>query len=95
MRKIWKFDLDIIDEQEIDVPATHRILAVQTQDNIPRLWAIVDPEGEKRKIKLYCYGTGHTIDVEKIGHHIGTVQVLEGEYIFHFFLSKDYRFSYI
>jgi len=71
---IWKFPLEIVDEQEIDMPIGAKIITVKNQNKKPCLWAIcnVDSQYEKRKFKIY--GTGHQHNLIE-GDYIGSVQI--------------------
>ena len=83
-KTIWKFPLEITDEQEVEIPTPFRLLTIQLQNDKPCLWAIVEPEGPKEKVRILCIGTGHPID-EELGYHLGTIQLYNGQLIFHFF----------
>ena len=47
MKIIWKFNVEINDFFEIEIPKDAKVLTVQTQRNEPRLWAIVNPFHKK------------------------------------------------
>lgn len=98
MQTIWKFPLELKYEQTIEIPsasglspssAKENILCVQNQgpNEIPCLWAIVDPRHLMRKFKVYIVGTGHQIITPDINErtYIGTVQQRNGALVFHVF----------
>lgn len=83
MKTIWKFPLDLSHEQAVTMRAGAEILCVQTQNNVPQLWALMadDERIEARRIQIR--GTGHNAD--DVGKYIGTFQVDGGLYVFHVF----------
>ena len=94
MKKIFKYELDIVGEQEIEVPLECKILSVDSQevDHIEGLycWALVNPENPaKQKKTIRMMGTGHPIpdDMSKM-QFIGTVKYLHDKLIWHVFEEK-------
>lgn len=87
MRTVWKFPLEVIDSQELDLPQGTEPLAVQWQGSHLCLWAIVDPDAPKVRRTVRIYGTGHRApDDLSAAAHIGTFQMSGGALIFHAFL---------
>lgn len=61
---IYKYPLEIKDEQEIVLSERHQILSVGNQNGVLTLWALVDPTAvQKTKVKIRIFGTGMGIDV--------------------------------
>lgn len=86
MKTIFKYPLSVIDEQEISMPVSARILCVQVQRGVPCLWALVDPDDSQTPRSIRIVGTGHPIRWGAgIEHYIGTFQALEGALVFHVF----------
>lgn len=85
MKTIWKHYLSAKTVQTIQMPAGAQILTAQVQRDEICLWAMVDEvyqEYEARKIEVL--GTG--ISAEEIKRtHIGTVQMNNGDLVFHVF----------
>lgn len=86
MHSIWKFPLEVTDEQVVQMPARSRILSVQVQNGVVCLWAVCVSDGsvssERRVIRMY--GTGNPIDDRTdTMNFIGTVQ--RGPFVFHVF----------
>lgn len=86
MRSIYKYE---ITEQgmPISAPITN-FLSVQTQHDKICVWAEVDTEMEDRHFLFTIIGTGWELD--KINNfdkamYLGTVQYLDGEYIWHIY----------
>ena len=86
MKKIFKYQIDTTDEQSIEMPDSAEILTVQTQNNIPFIWAIINTESPKAKFTLRIFGTGHLIPNDFNGKYIGTYQLdFGGILVFHVF----------
>jgi hypothetical protein len=83
--RIWKYVLEITDQQTLSLPVGAKILSVHNQNNNICLWVMVDmfsQEYEDRIIEMFGTGPGFYID-EKERTYIGTV-VLE-KYVWHIF----------
>lgn len=84
MRTIWKYQLDVCDNQFLEMPKNAEMLTVQQQQGIEHLWAIVDPELPKETRHIRMYGTGHNISDDNL-NYISTIQLLDGNLVFHVF----------
>lgn len=82
MRTIWKYQLEIENEQTIQMPFSAEILCVQPQAGVICLWAIVNEMEEQEGQTFYIYGTGHICNSLR-ETYIGTCQI--GEYVYHVF----------
>jgi len=79
---VWKFEFEVIDEPEIEMPVGAKVLSVGTQR--PRmicLWAACDPKAAKERRNFHVRGTGHPLNCE--GPFIGSV--LDGPFVWHIF----------
>jgi len=76
MKRIFKYTLQVMDMQKINVPEDSTILTVQVQKGIPCLWVLVDTEKAHEDRFIQIVGTGNPIP-EGIIRYIGTFQVLE------------------
>lgn len=85
MITIWKFPIEVTDEQVIEVPRDPKWLTVQTQAGTPCLWALVNTDNPKSKVTVKVVGTGH--DASKVlgSHHVGTFQIPQHGLVFHVF----------
>lgn len=86
-KTIWKFQLEKTNSQMIQMPVNSQILSVQTQNEIPCIWALVDPTEIKEKRFIEVFGTGHDLHYE-IGvsrNYLGTYQLQSGSLVFHVF----------
>lgn len=58
MKKIYKYAIEITDDQDIVMPVGAKILTVQNQNGVPCIWAMVDPNSEKRMCISECMAQG-------------------------------------
>ena len=87
-KSIWKYTLDVTDEQSVVLPSGSRLLTVQVQNEIPTIWAEVDTEAlDRERYTLRTYGTGHWVDDDP-GVYLGTYQLMEGRLVFHVYHAK-------
>lgn len=83
MLKVFKYDCPIDDDVSIDMPKNARVLSVQTQGGLPRIWALVNPELPVETRRFHWRGTGHTVADGDV--YIGTIQLADGQLVFHLF----------
>lgn len=81
--EIWKYELEVADEQIIEMPSSAKILTVQTQHDAPYIWAAVIPTNTMMLRKIRIAGTGHVILTAE--RYIGTFQQLGGNLVWHVF----------
>lgn len=85
---IYKYPLEIIDEQVVLLPAYARLLTVQAQYDIPCLWALVNPVlPNEVPVTVRIFGTGHPIEDTDNLEYIGTFQILGGKLVYHAFVK--------
>jgi len=66
------------------------ILSLQTQKDIPSIWALVDDKNKLVERKFLMYGTGEVmIDHRETDIYIGTFLVTCDSFVFHLFERKD------
>ena len=90
MNTVYKYQIEIDDYFELDLPKNAIILKADIQFNKPVLWALIDPKEDKKEKRVFRFaGTGHPIkeDIEKL-KYINTFQVQGGMSIFHIFEIK-------
>lgn len=89
MKRIFKYQLCVSDEQMVNLPIGSRILSLQVQREIPCIWAIVDDQEVKTSpIQVLMFGTGHSISDKDAGNRFaGTIQIRD--LVFHVFLKYD------
>lgn len=84
MRTIWKYDLDVINRQVLDMPSGAEILSVQCQGGAPKLWAEVETDRGTEKRIILTIGTGHLMSNDRV-RYLGTYQRDRGAFIGHVF----------
>ena len=84
MKRIYKYSVEVRDEQDIYLPVGAEILSVAEQYNRIVLYAIVDSEAETKPHHISVRGTGHELN-DKEGRFIGTVKLYNGDLMFHVF----------
>lgn len=82
MKVIWKYAIN--PATVIQIPVGYRLLSVQTQDNQPQLWALVDPSNPKVGRTFRAVATGEEFDDEGYTY-VGTFQINGGALVFHLF----------
>lgn len=82
--KIWKYELEICDQQTINMPVGAKLLCIQMQHGKPCIWAICDPMAQPKPRHIAIYGTGQPMP-DDLGIYIGTFQIANGSLIFHAF----------
>lgn len=89
MRKIFKYQLKIKDEQAILMPKDAVIISAQFQSGALYLWAIVFPGNEKELRVFEIYGTGFDLPTTGMAArtHIATVQ--DGSFVWHIFEPQN------
>lgn len=85
-KAIWKFRMEVADEQTILMPIDANIIHVAVQFDAPCLWAIVDPTMEKQPYTIHMFGTGHKMPDDP-GKFIGTFMINDGDLVFHAFVA--------
>lgn len=88
--KIYKFPLEIVDEQQIRmIPKGCKYLSVQNQHGTICLWVLGDFEGRTYvgSTTIRIVGTGNPFPDANECHYIGTVQ--DGGLVWHVF-HKDH-----
>lgn len=87
--RIWKFPLEVADQQKVKMPTGAKILTAQMQGDTCCLWALVDetrPRFEFEIRDIAIYGTGNPMPDEP-GDYIATFQIMGG-LVFHAFELK-------
>jgi len=92
-KTIWKFELEPIDRQIIEMPVNAEILTVQIQNETPCIWALVDPTKLTEIRVIEIFGTGHKMyyDIKNDRKHLGTYQLYGGSLVFHVFERLNNR----
>ncbi len=90
-KTIYKYPLQTTNVQILELPKGAEVLTVQTQNDTPQLWAVVDPENELEKRIIEIIGTGHPVRSSTVWRanisrkYISTYQLFAGKGVFHVF----------
>ncbi|MCK9369278.1 hypothetical protein M0R04_05005 [Candidatus Dojkabacteria bacterium] len=85
MKKIYKYKLEITDNQKVTLPVDSDFLSCQMQNGELCMWVLVNPnEKETFTAEILVIGTGNPIkeDLDNYGH-MATVQ--DGSLVWHVF----------
>jgi len=85
MKTIYKYVLQIEDEQYINTYEGHKILLIAEQAGTLCLWAEVDTEHLPEALKILIIGTGHVINPALTIDHLGSAVV--GAFVWHVYLA--------
>lgn len=87
MRRVFKYGLDMVDEQIIRAPREWHPLSVQLQNGQPMLWALVDDSALEVEHRVFVHGTGHKVNPSAVAF-AGTFQLSDMGLVFHVFVGK-------
>ena len=88
MNTIWKYPLEICDEQVIQVPCFARVLSLGLDPSgKPCLWMLVDTTADKHLMHIRIYGTGRKIDLPVNWAYLG--HVVMGPLVWHFLANGE------
>jgi hypothetical protein len=90
MQTIWKYILEAVDQQFLELPLHTEILSVANQGDNIVLYALVNPEIKTTKNhRIEVYGTGHQIQDSNLSDlkFLGTVLMYNGSLVFHVFYN--------
>jgi hypothetical protein len=82
MRVMWKFPFDVAPRFSVQMPAVHRVCAVQLQGGVPCMWVLVDHASAVETVWFRVVGTGHQFDLDGLGF-VGTFQ--QAPFVWHLF----------
>ncbi len=89
MKAVWKFPIQVADEQIINIPLGATLLTVQVCRGEVCIWALVDTAEKPSSVKIITHGTGHPADdVWNAANYIGTYQIQQGEFVGHVWVLR-------
>ena len=88
MSVIWKYPIEITDEQEIEMPSDSKILSVSQSGLICLYVYVFNPASPKIKRKIVIFGTGNKIEKDPGGKYIGTITTHGQSLVWHIFEDK-------
>jgi hypothetical protein len=89
MKRIFKYQLEIKDEQTLELPVGSKILSVVNIGEKIYVYAIVNTEQKTNETYLIViHGTGHIVGETDDYTFLGTVIVFNGKLIWHIFYKR-------
>jgi hypothetical protein len=89
MKTVWKYEIPIQDDFQLQLPGGYKILTMAMQNKCPHIWVLVDPRQPLEVVKFRLAGTGHPIEQENI-LYIATAHCIDYGLVFHLFQMEDY-----
>jgi len=90
MKRILKYELDIIDYQDLVLSENSKILSVENQRDTIVLYAITDGTSPSPcHYSIFIFGTGHPADNAIGAQFIGTVSLRNGSLMLHVFARRE------
>ena len=74
MKTIYKYPAHFYGHFDLEMPKGAQILTIDTQEEAPYIWAIVDTNAPKEMRKFNMMKTGYPIPKEETLNYIGTFQ---------------------
>ena len=88
MITVYKYLLDVTDEQKVEAPDRIQWLSVASQGPLLFVWALVDTERPKVQHRFVSVGTGNPADHVVGLRHLGQVQQGGGILVWHIFVEE-------
>jgi hypothetical protein len=89
MVTIWKYPLEIKDDQIIQMPGMSKILSVGLQGSIPCLWALVNTDNTPIEYHIYMFGTGQPLEYIYLLQFLGTLILHNEHLVCHVYSQPD------
>lgn len=87
--RIWKYPLEVTDQQTVKMPPGAQLLTIQVQKGQCCLWAMVDETKQPTEARnIAIYGTGNPNVPDDPGTYIASFQMEGGALVFHAFELK-------
>jgi len=85
--EIWKFEIETMTRNVVEMPIGAKILTVQLQLGTPCIWALVNPKAPLADRVIEVFGTGLPIEYATgvSREYIGTYQLMDGALVLHVF----------
>lgn len=85
-RVVWKWELNLQDEQVVYLPERAEILTVRMQGRSLCLWAVCARDAPSEARKIFIHGTGHLVAPAPL-RYIDTFFIDNGILVFHVFVA--------
>jgi hypothetical protein len=90
MKKIFKYPIEVVDEQVLVLPLGAKVLSAIAQGDDLVIYALVEPTVEfKKNVEIRIVGTGHdvTFDLQKF-KFLNSISTWGGRLIWHVFYAE-------
>lgn len=85
MKTIYKYPIEIIDSQVIEMPINAEVIhAGLDPQGAPCVWATVRPDNKSEPVAVFVVGTGNPIP-ERARQHVGSFN--QGPFVWHVFIG--------
>ena len=90
MRTIWKYPLQVTDEQGVHMPRGAKAMLVGFQGDELCMWVMVDPMQLRETRTIRIYGTGHNIPYSDRANmdYVGTAIDPVNPFVWHVFIKE-------
>lgn len=82
--RIWKWDLELVGQQRVNMPIGTKLLAAQLQRGELKIWGLCNEAYPLKSRVISVYGTGNPMPDDP-GEFVGTFQMSGGSLVFHVF----------
>ena len=86
MITVYKYPLPIENSLTLPLPEYHQIVHVDTQNDQPMVWVLLDPDAPKRLFQYAIVGTGQPVPEGYA--HVRTFQQFDGMLVWHLFAEE-------
>ena len=90
MKTIYKYRLELVDEQTISLPQHSVVLSAITQSDMIVVYVLADTAiTETQDTKFRIVGTGHNFDDHAEWKHLATVTTSHDRFVWHVFVEAE------
>lgn len=89
MRTMWKYALNMTDDQVVMMPRGASVLSFQIQNEVPTIWSLVDSDQPTVSRRVIIVGTGHDASDTNGMFYVGTAQFGGGSLVLHLFVEAE------
>jgi hypothetical protein len=87
MKTIYKYPIEITDEQTVSMPTGAQILSAQMQGTQLCIWALVEVGNVNCNRRVRIFGTGNTVKLDGNWKFVDSVQ--ERIFVWHVFVESE------
>ena len=87
MKTIYKYPIEITDEQTVSIPIGAQVLSAQMQGTQLCIWAMVDSTNFNCNRRVRIFGTGNPVELDSNWKFVDSVQ--ERIFVWHVFVESE------